>query len=339
MTREKSWPAPPPSRGRPRAARRALVRLAALSLAGGLAWGAAPPEREAPHDAGALAAASSIAAIEACSLPRDPAPVLEFTYDAEPVVGGGRIEDQGAEAWSLHVSDDVARQGTSSVRSELRYGDAEAFGGPRAETAVVRGASDYAAGTEFHYGFSVYLAAGWLDDGDVEDIVFQWHAPPDSELGERPKSPNLFLAVKNGQFVLRITSDAALVSSDASPLREQAVLVDALDTTGGTWHDFVFHVSWSYDADGWIEAWHKTASESTYRQVLGKAGPNLHNDTNRGYVKWGIYKPAWRGGASAVPARVLHHDEIRVGASFGAVEPGCGPGASRTAGASSAPSR
>lgn len=260
----------------------------------------------------------------ACTAPASGALALEFTYDAPPVVTGGTIELQTAETWGLTQPAGSGRVGSLGVRSELRYGDTEAYGGPRAETAVVgASASRYAAGESFYYGFSLYIPSGWVDDGGVEDILFQWHDIPDA--GEAPKSPNLFLGIKRTEFVLRITSDAGEISTADSVLKEQALLVGGLDYTQSTWHDFVFHVVWSYQgaSDGLIEAWHRTSDEIGYRKVLEKLGPNMHNDDLDGYVKWGIYKPAWRTGPTAPSARIVMHDEIRVGASFGAVEPAC----------------
>lgn len=261
--------------------------------------------------------------VEACTSAADGALSLEFTYDATPNVTGGTIELQAAETWSLTQPVGSGRVGDRGVRSELRYGDEEAYGGPRAETAVVGGsASRYVAGDEGWYGFSVYVPAGWVDDAGIEDIMFQWHNIPDS--GEPPKSPNMFLGIKRDEFVLRITSDASAISTADSPLKEQALLVDGLDTTRGTWHDFVFHVVWSYEGfDGLIEAWHREADAAGYRKVLEKVGPNMHNDDLAGYLKWGIYKPAWRNGPTAPSVRIVMHDEIRAGASFGAVEPAC----------------
>ena len=260
----------------------------------------------------------------ACTETASGALALEFTYDAAPVVTGGTIELQTAETWGLTQPDGSGRVGALGVRSELRYGDTEAYGGPRAETAVVgASASRYAVGESFWYGVSVHIPSGWVDDAGVEDILFQWHNIPDS--GEAPKSPNLFLGIKRTEFVLRITSDATEISTADSVLKEQALLVGGLDYTQSTWHDFVFHVVWSYEgtSEGLIEAWHKTADETGYRKVLAKVGPNMHNDDLDGYVKWGIYKPAWRTGPTAPSARVVMHDEIRVGQSFGAVEPAC----------------
>ncbi len=261
--------------------------------------------------------------VVACSAPQEGTLALEYTYDAPPDITGGTIELQGSEAWSLTSPAGSGRVGTLGVRSELRYTDPQAYGGPRAETAVL-GASEsrYAPGDSFYYGFSVHVPAGWIDDGGYEDIMFQWHNIPDTN--EAAKSPNLFLAIKRTEFVLRITSDATAISTPATELKEQASLVGDLHYDVGTWHDFVFHVVWSYQGqDGLIEAWHKRADQTGYRKVLEKIGPNMHNDVAKGYVKWGIYKPQWRTGPTAPSVRVDMHDEIRVGQSFGAVEPGC----------------
>lgn len=57
--------------------------------------------------------------------------------------------------------------------------------------------------------------------------------------------------------------------------------------------------------------------------MLSATGPNTFNDdaTTMGYLKWGIYKPAWNGGPTDVDARWIVHDNIAVGGSFGAVDP------------------
>ena len=296
---------------------------------GGDDGGDRPGDDGGPGSGDASGEADSDAApvdLIACTETASGALALEFTFDAAPNVTGGTIELQTAETWGLTHPAGSGRVGELGVRSELRYGDEEAYGGPRAETAVVgASASRYAVGESFWYGVSVHIPSGWVDDAGVEDILFQWHNIPDYDAGEASKSPNLFLAIKRDELVLRITSDANPVSTPDSPLKEQALLVDGLDYGQATWHDFVFHVVWSYEGatEGLIEAWHKTADQTGYRKVLEKVGPNMHNDELDGYVKWGIYKPAWRTGPTAPGERIVMHDEVRVGQSFGAVEPAC----------------
>lgn len=59
------------------------------------------------------------------------------------------------------------------------------------------------------------------------------------------------------------------------------------------------------------------------RQYASRSGPNSLNDddTTFGYLKWGIYKPAWSSGPTNVPSRSVFHDNVAVGASFGEVDP------------------
>jgi len=80
---------------------------------------------------------------------------------------------------------------------------------------------------------------------------------------EAGKAPNLVVAVQRDELVARITSDANAISTPETELVERRLLVDGLDTTQGTWHDFVFHVVWSYEAQGGlVEAWSKRADET-----------------------------------------------------------------------------
>lgn len=262
--------------------------------------------------------------VMACTGPAPSGLALRYTYDQAPNLSGGTLEQQGSETWSL-TTIPSARFGTTAGRSELRYGDEEAYGGPRAELAVVGNSnSRYEAGSEAYYGFSVRLMPNWVNDGAIEDIMFQWHSAPDTSLGEQSHSPNVYLGIKRDEWILRITSDSNAVSTNDSVLKEQVVLVADLDYSQTPWHDFVFHIRWANTGTtGLIEVWHKLADEPGYTKVLTKTGPNMHNDLTDGFVKWGIYKPAWRSAATAASKRIVDHDEVRVGPSFGFVEPGC----------------
>lgn len=245
---------------------------------------------------------------------------LEVTYDSAAQLSGGQLTVQEARTDSVRVI--TESNGNRAVRSELAYGDPQVAGGPRAETqASGNGGFRYERGDRFYYGFRVYLPAGWTDDGGNEDILFQWHNIPDVELGEASKSPNIFLAVKRTELVLRVTSDARQVSTSTSPLKVQYPVV-TFDPTRAQWHDLVVAVDWSYvTGEGRVRVWHKLKGQSSYVKVVDKLGPNMHNDLQPGYLKWGIYKPSWRSGATAVGRRVVMHDQIRVGLSFDEVRP------------------
>ena len=243
---------------------------------------------------------------------------LDVGYDGPARLYGGRIEEQEANPNRVARLDLEALAGDFAVRSLLTDSDPHVAGGPRSETQVVGdAASRYTAGEIVFYGFAVFLPPNWVDDGGNEDIVFQWKNIADP--GEPGKSPDVFLAVKRDEFVLRITSDANAISTADSPLKEQIGLVDGVDLKRGGWHEFMFHMKWSYRSDGAITALYRGPGDAAYANVGVHNGPNMHNDQLPGYLKWGIYKPSWKSGTTATKQRIVYHDNIRAGSDWSVV--------------------
>ncbi|WP_043633053.1 hypothetical protein [Nonomuraea candida] len=56
---------------------------------------------------------------------------------------------------------------------------------------------------------------------------------------------------------------------------------------------------------------------------MSAAGANTFNDDpgTMGYLKWGLYKPAWNTAPTLVGSRVIFHDNVAVGTSFDSVNP------------------
>lgn len=246
---------------------------------------------------------------------------LQWTSDATPFLGSGTVENQ--EPTSTAVADVTTkfRTGTKGIRSVLSYDDPEVFGGPRAETAVVGagGQSRYKAGDTVYYGFSVYIAPGWVNDSDKTDIIFQLHSAADP--GEASHSPNMFVAVKRDELVLRVTSDSNAISTATSPVPQQFTITKLNLTTGG-WHDIIMQVRWAHSGtSGVTKVWQKLSTASAYALKVNQTGPNMHNDSTAGFVKWGIYKPDWRNGPTLVSSRTVFHDNIRVGPTYNSVNP------------------
>jgi hypothetical protein len=177
-------------------------------------------------------------------------------------------------------------------------------------------------GDTFYYGFSIYITSTWEVDSR-EDILFQWHNWGDTCDVTRPPSASLQV-MNSGQWRLRVTSDANPCSTDESLTR---VHYDLAEATPGQWHDFVFKMAWEYNNSGAIEAWHQTHGAPGWVKVLNVAGPNTYNDgaSAQGYLKWGIYKPAWNDGPTDVSERVVFHDNVAVGATFTDANPEAGP--------------
>ncbi|WP_327588055.1 polysaccharide lyase [Nonomuraea sp. NBC_00507] len=215
--------------------------------------------------------------------------------------------------------DDLPRTGKYAVRSYLKYGDHMVAGGTRAESHTMDiDASHFRSGDTVYYGFSIYLASTWQRDSR-EDIVFQWKAWRDK--CESDKFPSAFLSVQpTGKWRLRVNSDSTACSTPDSVRKTS---FDLADVKPGQWHDFVFRYEWSYGSQGQIDAWYQTHKNPGWHKVLSTTGPNTFNDdeSTSGYLKWGLYKPAWNNGPTDVDSRTIFHDNIAVGKSFNEVNP------------------
>ncbi|MDN3240729.1 polysaccharide lyase [Glycomyces tritici] len=251
-------------------------------------------------------------------------PVLRVEYESGTVDSG--VAGLGVNeccGYSIDTTT-LSRNGIGAVKHEVRYGDSAADG-PRAEshTETIE-ATHFDSGDSVYYGFSVYIPSTWVFDETSEDIVFQWHNYKDS-CDFKDRGPSAFLSVHtNGQWRLRYNSDSAACSTETSVVKQAQ---DLGAVKPGQWNDFVFKFDWSEGADGRIQVWHQTSKALGWVKVADRQGANTYNDvpTTIGYLKWGIYKPAWRTAPSNVSTRAVFHDNIAVGSTFTAVNPEGGP--------------
>ncbi|GAA2212529.1 hypothetical protein GCM10009850_079910 [Nonomuraea monospora] len=249
--------------------------------------------------------------------------IMRATYENGRTDSGyAGIGASGCCAYSLNPDGNLRRTGNLSIRSTLRYGDPEVSGGPRAESDTVNlTAARFQPGQTTWYGFSLYIPSTWQDDATAEDIVFQWHHTK-SSCDDPNRSPAMFLevlppsATAASRFRLRVNSDPVLCDHrDNADANLTKTSYDLVALTKGVWHDFVLQVDWSYTRTGSITAWHQTSKLPGWTQVLN--AQNVANTYNSGtgtfgYLKWGIYKPAWRQGPTAVTERVVWHDNVAV---------------------------
>ncbi|MEU4449052.1 polysaccharide lyase [Actinosynnema sp. NPDC050801] len=246
--------------------------------------------------------------------------ILRADYEDGTTSSGTDIGLNECCPHSIGVTTSVSRTGNHAIRSRLRYGDPEVeVGGTRAESHTL-GMEDtyFRSGGSAYYGFSVYIPSTWRNDR-AEDIVFQWKPWPDA--CETDKAPSAFLTTRpSGVWRLRVNSDGGRCSTPGSTTSTSS---DFADVRPGRWHDFVFRFKWSHGDDGITEVWHQTHENPGWRQVVAKTGPNTFNDdeTTYGYLKWGIYKPAWNTGPTDVTDRTVAHDNVAIGTSFSAVDP------------------
>jgi hypothetical protein len=292
----------------------------------------------------AALAAAGMTSLNALADEHDPDALLWADYEAGGVTSGNPEIGLGKCCTHSIQTSGTGRDSTTSIRHELRQTDAPVKGGMRSESDALNvDEARFGVGDSRYYAFSVYLPSTWAHDGSAEDIVFQWHNTPSStESCEPKKTPSAFLAVHPGsdpappaEWRLRVNADPnACTTADSIAKTHYSLGTPAL----GQWTDFVFKFDWAYDASGHIDAWMQTSKSPGWRQVVDADGPNTYNDNHvGGYVKWGLYKPGWNGGAtSGVDMRAVLHDNVAVGTTCASVMPtgwGAPPGCDATAAA------
>jgi Polysaccharide lyase len=209
------------------------------------------------------------------------------------------------------------RGGPRAFRFTLRESDPMVHNGTRAEIGRNTGASAQAH-TEQWYGFSTFIPADWQSDTQTGDIIAQWHSPNDDEYaaGEPGKSPPLSLYITGDALKVANSWDPKEVTLDNNPTLGEpkgwrgSLWQGSVSELKGRWVDWVFHVKWNYDGNGFVQVW------KDGQQIVSKTGPNTYNDVGTITFKYGIYKSGWNnsnGSTNTVKKRVLYVDELRMG--------------------------
>jgi len=194
---------------------------------------------------------------------------------------------------AISIDCTLARSGQCSLRSTVsNTPDYISFGAHRAEsnTQALR-ATRYSSGDAIRYAFSLYLPSDWeTDSRDSIDIIWQF-----KRFGTYP---DMFVAIKGADIVLRLTGD------------KQETLVKNYPT--GQWIDFRIDALWSYESGGRVIAAIRQPAEEEFKEIVKISGANMGDVRPRsGFLKWGIYKPAYKHSVTSRP-RIVFHDKICV---------------------------
>jgi len=218
---------------------------------------------------------------------------VDYESRALNVDAYGVVADKPSAADSIVVDCTIARRGQCSEKTTLQQSAQYiSFGNYRAESSTLASKlSWYKPGDAFRYRFSLYLPDDWERDAPASvDIVWQF-----KHFSDRADA---FVAIKGGNVVLRIGP------------KEQVVLIKNYPL--GTWMDFQFDIRWSGKQDGQLVAATRVGSSSDYVEVVRRHGQNIWGSpSNNGYIKWGLYKPAYKNSVTHRP-RIVYHDEISV---------------------------
>ncbi|MES1021692.1 heparin lyase I family protein [Gloeocapsa sp. BRSZ] len=186
--------------------------------------------------------------------------------------------------------------------------------GERSELAMKR----TVIGNTYWYGWSIYIPSDWQDTSQGYDIINQWAIYPTRINMKKgcgaagsyiARSKNMFT------FMLQRQGDKDEVVCTKYPLAKVAEM-------RGKWVDFVMHVKWTGDKDGFLKLWMKSSSEP-YQLKVNYTGSTYWNHAKSGpYFKMGLYKgdPNFAGPAP----RYLYTAQYRLGddnSNFQAVAP------------------
>ena len=195
------------------------------------------------------------------------------------------------------VTSDLSRSGKYAMKVQI---------GPGENRSEVSGPSSD-VNKEYWYGFSIFLPKDFTVNENWE-ILAQWHGCPDFGIGEDWRSPVMALLTHNPNFssswaawTLNLRWDSKRNTQESGETvyeGTETFELGAYET--GVWTDWVFHVRWSYESDGFLEIWKNGV------KILYYEGPNCFNDAYGPYFKMGIY-------ASKVKDnRIVYHDEFRM---------------------------
>lgn len=211
----------------------------------------------------------------------------------------GWSNDQHCCDYSVQQSSEVAREGSSSLRLEVRNTDAQVSNSIRSEITLP-GITDQG---EMWYGLSLYFKDWTLDHAGSTEL--QWH--PDNSGG----SSVLSLRTTNGEYEFVHGSNATGFTYGQVPARYRTVIPNV-------WVDLVFHIKWATGNTGFIEVWKDGV------QVYNIQG--VRTDFDGQYLKAGINAFAWSQGITdIVTTRVFFVDNVRIGnasATYDDVKPG-----------------
>ncbi len=212
----------------------------------------------------------------------------------------------------LKLLNSPVRKGSCALKNILHPEDF-VFNGYRTELAIYDCAKYK---SEAFYGFSFMIDTAYSDMRF--NLLCQWQDLPYYIQGEwweptptlHGSSPPLALVYADGNLELKINEDP---SSD-----QHTVVISSIPSIEkGKWYDMVFHVYWSDENDGFIEAWVNGNFFTPYNGTNHKYYKrNLFNRTGN-YFKFGQY----RGHIKPIGVNAVYFDEIKIGSSYNDVAP------------------
>jgi hypothetical protein len=198
--------------------------------------------------------------------------------------------------YALTTSNQQARKGKSSMRTELRMQDPytvrnSGLAKHRAEWA----SKMYPPNDDRWYGFSVFFPKGYNSDPNGRDVFAQTHGP-----GKTGQPWELSVSGSGAKQQL-----SAIVYSGRFEAVKTAFKLGSLKT--GKWIDFAVHAKYAHQKGGAFQVWIDGKKKIDFRGPVGPSSGKQYFD------KFGMYQPGWsKSGKAHNSPNVVYHVEITI---------------------------
>lgn len=202
---------------------------------------------------------------------------------------------------SVKITDCISRTGKSSLEVTLRRSDPMKSKGIRSELAVP---GNFEFGKEYWYKISIFIPQSWVDDFQG-DVLTQWFAIHDKDLGEKGRSPALALRIRENRWHMTYRwDDKPLTSKNGGNQGD----IWSGKVKKGAWTTFTVNVKWDWTSKGY------TALYVNKKFKAERKGPNCYNDKKGPIWKFGVYKAPWNDPEEESNAfvRLAYFDDIVV---------------------------
>ena len=218
--------------------------------------------------------------------------------------------------------EEPVRKGKYALKLTLRKGDI-VNNGNRAEIVIKNNAP---FGSEVYYAWSFFIPEEYIDwtswKGDKYTIrdpwqtLGQWHHEPNFAKGETWKTHGIRPPTISLHYgILDDGSPAVAIDKYGKDEEKRKVAFKRIDK--GKWYDFVIHIRWSLEKDGFIEAW---LNNEPFEILLGEKregnkilGQTMFNELPH-FFKVGLYR-----NRDIDSTNIIYIDEIKTGKSYAEV--------------------
>ena len=245
--------------------------------------------------------------------------VFEDNFESHAVGSGPK--DIATATWGKcsgncpTVTTERSRKGSKAIKAYLsHFGSETSYRTELVPRGVIR--DGLKAGDELWYGISIFIPTTHMPDDRSNDIVAQWHHGISTQnCSKGGGNPPIKLDVMNKIMRLTVRSSPGIVNDCIGTVTAKTYSLGEYKT--GVWQDFAFHIRWAYlpSHNGILEVYRNG------QLILTHKGPNNYaNGDGASWLKFGLYKTAWRSQNNdnlkrydpRITTRTFYFDEFRV---------------------------